>query len=113
MTDKLKILAALALVVAGMWCYYHFATLPLGLRALMVLGGLVLGGLVAWWSAPGKRFIGFAQESWQEGQRVAWPTRAETVRMTLIVFVFVVIMSLFLFLVDNIVEWLIQLMLGR
>jgi preprotein translocase subunit SecE len=112
MIDKIKIIAALCCAVAGMWCYYHFSGFALGLRALMVLAGLVIAALVAWWSQPGKRFVTFAKEAWAEGQRVAWPNRQETVRMTLIVFGFVVVMSLFLFLVDFIVEKLVHLLLG-
>ncbi|MDR0588492.1 MAG: preprotein translocase subunit SecE [Burkholderiales bacterium] len=111
MTDKLKIAGAVLCIAVGMWAFYHFAEMALGLRALMVLGGLVLGGLCAWWSVPGKRFVTFAQEAWVEGQRVAWPSRQETVRSTLIVFAFVVVMSLFLFLVDKIIGWLVNLIL--
>ncbi len=113
MLDKIKIAAAILCVIGGLWLYYHFVDLALGLRALMILGSVVLGGLVMWTSSPGKTFIGFAQDAWREGTRVAWPSRQETVRMTLVVFVFVVIMSLFLFLIDNIIAWLIKLFLGN
>ncbi|MDR1530408.1 MAG: preprotein translocase subunit SecE [Burkholderiales bacterium] len=112
MLDKIKITVAILCVVGGLWAYYHFADVALGLRALMVLCGLVLGGLVTWSSNPGKTFIGFAQDAWREGARVAWPSRQETRRMTLVVFAFVVVMSLFLFLVDNVVAWLIKLFIG-
>jgi preprotein translocase subunit SecE len=64
-------------------------------------------------SAPGKQFFAFAQESWQEAHRVAWPTRKETVQTTAIVFAFVVIMALFLFAVDSTLAWLVQLITGR
>lgn len=113
MLDKIKIAVAILCVVGGLWLYYHFVDVALGLRALMILGGLALGVLVMWTSNPGKTFMGFAQDAWREGARVAWPSRQETVRMTLVVFVFVVIMSLFLFLIDNIIAWLIKLFLGN
>ena len=112
--DKLKILLAFACVVLGLWGYYYFAeSMPAVLRVLMVLGGLVGGALVAWSSAPGREFFAFAQESWQEADRVSWPTRKETVQTTLVVFAFVAIMALFLFSVDTTLAWLLKLMTGR
>lgn len=112
MADKIKIIVAIACVVLGLWGYYHYVNMAVGLRALMILGGLVLGGVVMWLSEPGKQFVSFARDAWQEGGRVAWPTRQETIRMTLVVFAFVVVMSLFLFCVDQIVAWLIKLLMG-
>jgi preprotein translocase subunit SecE len=112
--DKLKIILAFACVVIGVWGYYHFAeSLPAVVRVLMVLGGLVAAALVAWSSAPGREFFAFAQESWQEADRVSWPTRKETVQTTLIVFAFVAVMALFLFSVDTTLAWLLKLMTGR
>ena len=113
MIDKIKITAAVVLVVLGLWAYYWFADTALVLRVLMVLGGLIGGALVAWTSAPGKEFFAFAQESWQEAGRVSWPTRKETVQTTGIVFAFVVIMALFLFAVDSTIAWLVSLITGR
>ncbi len=111
--EKLKILLAIACVVLGIWGYYYFSHTALVLRFLMVVGGLVAGGFVAWTSAPGKEFFAFAQESWQEAGRVAWPTRKETVQTTAVVFAFVVVMALFLFAVDSSLAWLVKLLTGR
>ena len=111
--DKAKIIAALACVVLGLWGYYYFADTALVLRVLMVLGGLLAAGGVAYTSVPGKEFLVFAQESWQEASRVSWPTRPETIKMTGIVFAFVVVMALFLFAVDSLLAWIVQLLTGR
>jgi preprotein translocase subunit SecE len=111
--DKLKIALAVGCVVLGVWGYYFFAETALVLRVLMVVGGLLAGGAVAWLSEPGKEFFAFAQEAWQESGRVSWPTRKETVQTTAIVFAFVVVMALFLFAVDSTLAWLIQLLTGR
>ena len=113
MIDKIKITAAVLCVVLGLWAYYWFADTALVLRVLMVLGGLLAAGAVAYTSAPGKEFFAFAQESWQESSRVSWPTRKETVQTTGIVFAFVVVMALFLFAVDSTIAWLLSLMTGR
>jgi preprotein translocase subunit SecE len=111
--DKAKIAIAVGCVVLGIWGYYYFIDSALVLRVLMVLGGLVAAAVVAWTSNPGKEFFAFAQESWQEAGRVAWPTRKETIQTTAIVFVFVVVMALFLFAVDSLLAWIVQLLTGR
>ncbi len=113
MADKIKITLAFGCVVAGIWGYYYFSETALVLRVLMVLGGLVAAGVVGWLSAPGKQFFIFAQESWQEAQRVSWPTRKETIQTTAIVFAFVVVMALFLFAVDSTLAWIVKLLTGR
>jgi preprotein translocase subunit SecE len=113
MIDKIKIGLAVACVVAGIWGYYYFADAALVLRVLMVMGGLVAAGGVAWLSTPGKEFFAFAQEAWQEAGRVAWPTRKETMQTTAIVFGFVALMALFLFSVDTTLAWIVKLLTGR
>ncbi|MEO5785672.1 MAG: preprotein translocase subunit SecE [Casimicrobiaceae bacterium] len=111
--DKLKIALAFACIVAGVWGYYYFSGAPLVLRVLMVLGGLVAAGVVAYLSVPGKEFFAFAQDSWQEAQRVSWPTRKETMQTTAVVFAFVVVMALFLFAVDTSLAWFVKMLTGR
>jgi len=111
--DKLKIGLAFVCIALGVWGYYYFSEAAMVLRILMVLGGLVVAGGVAWLSAPGKEFFAFAQEAWAEAGRVAWPTRKETIQTTAIVFAFVVVMALFLFAVDTSLQWIIKLLTGR
>jgi preprotein translocase subunit SecE len=113
MVDNLKIALAVACVIAGVWGYYHFAETALVLRVLMVMGGLVAAGGVAWLSTPGKEFFAFAQEAWAEAGRVSWPTRKETIQTTLIVFGFVMIMALVLFSIDSTLAWIVKVLTGR
>jgi len=113
MADKIKIALAVACIIAGVWGYYQFSELALVLRVLMVIGGLLAAGAVAWLSTPGKDFFAFAQESWAEAGRVSWPTRKETLQTTGIVFAFVVIMALFLFTVDTTLAWIVKMLTGR
>ena len=54
----------------------------------------------------------FFKEVKQEGQKIVWPTRKETLVTTAMVFVMVLIFSLFFLLVDNIISWFIRLVLG-
>ena len=113
MVDKLKIFLAVACVIGGVAAYYYFTGIAVVLRVLMVMGGLIAAGGVAWLSAPGKEFFAFAQEAWQEAGRVSWPTRKETMQTTAIVFVFVAIMALILFSIDTTLAWIVKLLTGR
>ena len=54
----------------------------------------------------------FLKEVKQEGNKIIWPTKKETLITTAMVFVMVVIFSLFFLLVDNIISWLIKSILG-
>jgi preprotein translocase subunit SecE len=74
-------------------------------RVGVLIGGLLLALVIAWFSQSGKRFLAYARESYEETKRVVWPSRKETVTTTGIVFGFVVIMAIFLFLVDKSLEW--------
>ena len=56
--------------------------------------------------------IKFLREVKQEGNKIVWPTRKETLITTAMVFVMVIIFSLFFLLVDNIISWVIRSILG-
>ena len=58
------------------------------------------------------KYLNFFKEVKQEGKKIVWPTRKETLITTAMVFVMVVIFSLFFLLVDNIISWFIRLILG-
>ena len=111
--DKLKIALAFVCIALGVFGYYYFSESAMGLRILMVLGGLVVAGGVAWLSAPGKEFFAFAQESWAEAGRVAWPTRKETMQTTAIVFVMVRRLPISTLLPYTTLAWIVKLLTGR
>jgi preprotein translocase subunit SecE len=102
--DKALVGVALLLVLVGVVGFSFWSEQPMVLRVALLLGGVSLGLVVAWFTEPGKRFIGFAREGYEEAKRVTWPTRDETLKTTLVVFGFVGAMALFLFLVDKAVE---------
>ena len=56
--------------------------------------------------------LGFLREVRQESKRITWPTRKETMITTAMVFVMVVLFSLFFLLVDQIISWGLRLILG-
>lgn len=96
---------AAVLALAGVCAFSLLSDQALLVRLLSLVGGLVAAVVVAWFSPSGKRFLAYGRESYDELTRVVWPTRKETLSSTGMVIAFVVVVSLFLFLVDLIIEW--------
>jgi preprotein translocase subunit SecE len=59
-----------------------------------------------------KNPLTFLQEVRAEGAKVTWPTRRETAITAAMVFVFVVVSSIFFLIADQIIRFLITLILG-
>jgi preprotein translocase subunit SecE len=112
-TDNILVGVAILVAFAGIVGFSFFSELPMLARVGILLGGLLVGGGIAWFTNPGKRFLAFAMESYEEAKRVTWPSGKETAQTTWVVFGFVAIMSLLLYAVDKIIEWgLYDLLLG-
>jgi len=103
--DYAKIGVAIVLAVAGFVFFYMATKQPDWLRGVAVAAGLFAGLGVYLTSQSGKSLIGFFRAAYAEMLRVVWPTRRETLQMTLVVFGFVVIMSIFLWIVDKALEF--------
>ncbi|MEO0619715.1 MAG: preprotein translocase subunit SecE [Pseudomonadota bacterium] len=56
--------------------------------------------------------VEFFQQVREEVSKVTWPTRSETVTTTIMVLIMVVISSLFFLAVDQVLSWLVKLILG-
>ncbi len=104
--DRVKLILAVLVVIAGIVAFSALETqLAAPVRAVIfILSLFVAAGIVAI-SEPGKRLIGYAQESYYEVRKVVWPTRKETFQMTGIVFAFVAVMGVFLWVLDKSLEW--------
>ena len=105
-TSWMLILAGLV-VILSLVAYYTLASQTIWMRLAVLLGGFAVAIVIAAVSADGKRFLAYAKESVAEAKKVVWPSRKETTQMTLIVFAFVVVMALFLWTADKLIEWLV------
>lgn len=54
----------------------------------------------------------FLQDVRSEGAKVSWPTRKETMVTTAMVFVMVIVASIFFLLADMVLRWAVALILG-
>ena len=111
--DSLKWLVAFGLLIAGIVGFNHFAEQAVYIRALMVIGGLVLAIAVVMTTAKGKALWQFIKESRTELRKVIWPSSNETVRTTIAVLVMVIILGLFLWGFDSLINtWVITPIIG-
>ena len=110
--DTIKLLVAAGVLVGGLYSYYYFLEISLPLRVLMVLGGLAAGIAIAMTSTQGQRLWTFVQGSRVEIRKVVWPTREETTRTAIAVFVFTLIMALFFWALDSGLLWLTRTLVG-
>jgi len=113
MVDKIKLIVAFLLVVAGVAGFYYLHDSAAVLRLISVLAGLMLATVVALTSEQGKRFFIFGKDSIAEARRVVWPTRKETMQTTGIVILFTIVMALFLWAVDASLMMVVNKLMGR
>jgi preprotein translocase subunit SecE len=111
--DKTKVALAIIAAIAGVVGFYYLSDKTTAVRALVLAAGLIVAIALAWTSVSGQSFINFAKESIRETKKVVWPTRKEALQITAIVFVFVLVMALFLWGTDKLLEFLLyDLVLG-
>ena len=113
--DKAKIALAAALVLGAVAVFYWLGSRQQGVAAQWgaLVVGLVAAVAVFFTSEPGRQLIAFGRDAWKEVRKVVWPTRKESIQITVYVFVFVVVMAIFLWLTDKTLEWVFyDLLLG-
>ena len=104
-SDIVLVTLAVLAVAGGVLGFTFLTSEPTILRVGVLLGGLIAGVVIAYFSHSGKRFLAYAREAYEETKRVVWPSRKETISTTGIVFGFVALMAVFLFVVDKSLEW--------
>ena len=112
-SDKIKVALAICAVVAGVVGFYFLSGQAAMIRVGALVAGLILAIAFAWTSTPGRDFLGFSREAVRETKKVVWPTRKEAMQMTGVVFGFVVLMAIFLWGTDKLLEFVLyHLILG-
>ena len=111
--DTLKLGAALLLLAVAVVAFYRFDDQLLVLRVLGLLAAAGVSVFIAAQSSAGRNIIGFIGGARTEVRKVVWPTRAETTQTTLAVMLMVILVGIFLWLLDMVLLWAIQMLTGQ
>jgi preprotein translocase subunit SecE len=104
--EKIKVVIAVCAGIAGVGFFYFFSDKSTATRSGALFVGLLIAVLILSTSALGKGFINFTKESVREAKKVVWPTRKEAFQITAVVFGFVLVMAIFLWSTDKVLEFI-------
>ena len=112
-SDLIKYALAVLVAAAGVAVFYFLPAWPAPVRGLLVVLGFAGAlAIVAMTTAVGHRGRDFFSESLFELRKVVWPTRQEAMRITGVVLLVVLIISLILagfdFVISQAVKWLLS-----
>ncbi|MFY8205840.1 MAG: preprotein translocase subunit SecE [Arenimonas sp.] len=110
--DYGKYAVALLIAAAGVAVFYMMPQWSGVIRGLLVAVGFGLALVVFGLTAKGREAREFFSDSLFELRKVVWPTREESYRITGMVLVVVLLISLILSGFDFVISWLIKLLLG-
>ena len=98
--EKLKLILAVLLVIGGIGGFYYFSDQPDLVRVAIVLASAVLAVVSAAQTPVGRSAWEFFKGARLELRKVVWPARKETMQITLVVFVMVVLVAVYMWAID-------------
>lgn len=98
--DKVKLILAALVVVAGIAAYYYFDEWMQLARVGVVIVSLIVAAIIVGMSETGRDLLSFASKARSEGGKIVWPGRKETMQITAIVLVLAFLVGLFIYLAD-------------
>jgi preprotein translocase subunit SecE len=111
--DSLKWAIVGILLSAGIIGFYYFAEYSLLMRVISLLAIVGITTYVASTTQKGQSTLSFLKDTNVEVRRVVWPTRDETIKMTGVVILMVVLVAFIIWGVDGILFWLVRLFTGQ
>ncbi len=111
--DAVLLALASLVVVASLVAYYYFDNTPVVVRALGILVSLGVGAALLYRTHLGQFLWQFIQGSRGEIRKVVWPSRDETTKGTLYVFVFIFVMGLFFWSLDALLLFITRAITGQ
>lgn len=107
--DKAKLAFTVLLALGGFVVFYVLdAQKAAGWVQWIALFVLLIAAVgVFTTSSWGKEFMAYVRDSAREVKKVVWPKPKEAMQMTLYVFAFVVVVAIFLWCADLLINWLI------
>ena len=111
--DTIKWLLVMVLLGTGIFGFYTFAEYSLLLRVVILLGIVGISIFIALQTVKGRRTKDFLQQTHVEVRKVVWPTRQETLQMTGIVLIMVLLVAIIIWGLDSFLFWLVRLFTGQ
>lgn len=111
--DVVKQVFSVIFLVAGIAAFYYFSEVSLLYRVLGLVFSIGISVGLVFATDVGHNVWMFILESKQEVRKVVWPSRDETVRTTLMVFLMVFVVGLVLWLLDMFLFWGVRLLTGQ
>lgn len=111
--DSVKLFLSITVLVGTLIAYYTFTEVHAVVRVLGVVSGIALSGYIFSLTDKGRSWFSYLSHAKKEVEQVVWPTKQETTQMTLMVFVVVILMGIFLWLVDMFFLWAVKLLTGQ
>ena len=112
LVDIAKYALALLIASAGIYVFYMVPQWPGAIRGLLVAIAFALALVVFGFTAKGLVARQFYSDSLFELRKVVWPTREQSYKVTGMVLVVVVIISLILAGFDWVISFFVKLLLG-
>ena len=113
MFDKVKLSFAVLLVIGGIAAFYiveeQVPSVFYRTLGLLVVFGVAIG--VAITTEMGGQVVAFSRSAAMEMRKTVWPTRRETTQTTLIVVVAVAILGIVIWLIDQVLRWIVTSLL--
>jgi preprotein translocase subunit SecE len=110
--DTAKLALSALLLMTGVFAFYWYGDQSTLYRVLGLLAIVAVAAGIALTTAIGRSTVSFLQDSRTEVRKMVWPSRAETIQSTLVVFLVVIVMGIFLWLLDMFLGRLIRLIIG-
>lgn len=111
--DAFKWIVFWALFFAAVGVNFYYVKVALAIR---LIGWIVLAAVlafIAYNTKRGRLGFEFAQEARTELRKVVWPTREETIKVTMVVVGMVIVVALLLWGIDSVLLWVMGWLTGQ
>ncbi len=110
--DRIRLIVAGAVLFSAFVAFYVLPEASFFYRVLGVVSGFLVAVGIFFSTSQGKATSAFLGTARTELRKMVWPTRTETLQTTLIVFVVVMIVAVFLWMLDRLLSWFMQWLIG-
>ena len=110
--DTIKMMIAIAILLAAVYGYYYFADSSQLFRVLGVVGSVIVALLVVAQTVTGRGTLLFMADARTETRKVVWPTKQETMQVTMVVIFIVILVGLILWALDSLLGWAVKALLA-